>query len=116
MTGDKTAVTMGMVAMPSLLMKAILDLRSAALRPELGAALEQEVEGLGAVDVAELTPEDWASLPTWPQLRPLEQRRLQAVLLTPLANGVTRIFHLIPGSGAQKARQHSIETQRPQCQ
>ena len=33
-------------------------------------------EGLGAVDVEELTREDWESLPSWGALRPLQQRRL----------------------------------------
>ena len=33
-------------------------------------------EGLGAVDVEELTKEDWESLPSWGALKPLQQRRL----------------------------------------
>ena len=33
-------------------------------------------EGLGAVDVNELTPEDWESLPSWGLLKPLQRRRL----------------------------------------
>ena len=33
-------------------------------------------EGLGALDVNELTREDWERLPSWGALRPLQQRRL----------------------------------------
>ena len=43
---------------------------------ELAQVVRQKVLGLGAVDVRELTPADWAGLPSWGQLRPLEQRRL----------------------------------------
>ena len=34
---------------------------------------------LGAVDIAELTPEDWERLPSYTILRPLELRRLAAI-------------------------------------
>ena len=34
---------------------------------------------VGAVDIAELTPEDWERLPSYTILRPLELRRLAAI-------------------------------------
>ncbi len=53
-------------------------MRNAKIPPLAAAQLLQDVgaEGLGAVDVNELTREDWESLPSWGALRPLQQRRL----------------------------------------
>ena len=53
-------------------------MRAARLAGEVILALERDVEASGAVHVNELTPEDWAQLSSWPQVRPLERRRLLA--------------------------------------
>ena len=42
-------------------------------------SLLSDVVELGAVDIAELTPEDWERLPSYTILRPLELRRLAAI-------------------------------------
>ena len=44
----------------------------------MAPALKSEVEATGAVHVNELTPDDWAQLPSWPRLREMERRRLLA--------------------------------------
>ena len=46
-------------------------------------AMVAEIVGLGALNVQELTQEDWERLPSWSCLRPLERRRL----LSMVANG-----------------------------
>ena len=51
-------------------------MESAVIRASVGEALSREVVALGAVNVRELTVADWSSLPSWSQLRPLEQRRI----------------------------------------
>ena len=56
---------------------------SAKLFGASAQALFSEVAALGAVDVAELSAEDWRGLPSWKQLRPLETRRLLAVIGRP---------------------------------
>ena len=56
---------------------------SAKLFGASAQALFSEVAALGAVDVAELSAEDWRGLPSWKQLRPLEARRLLAVIGRP---------------------------------
>ena len=42
----------------------------------VASRLQQDVVVLGAVHVRELHPDDWSGLPSWQDLRPLEQRRL----------------------------------------
>jgi hypothetical protein len=42
--------------------------------------LRVDIQALGAVNVRELCPEDWAALPSWPSLKALEQRRLLSVM------------------------------------
>ena len=51
-------------------------MESAVIRASVGEALLREVVALGAVNVRELTVADWSALPSWSQLRPLEQRRI----------------------------------------
>jgi len=46
----------------------------------LAAALEGDARGLGAASVDELTMDDWAALPSWAQLLPLQQRRWRATV------------------------------------
>ena len=48
---------------------------------ELVQAVHADVVNTGAVDVRELAVSDWASLPSWSRLRPLEQRRLLAAVV-----------------------------------
>ena len=50
--------------------------KKALLPPEATTALRAELLSEGAVDVAELTAEDWAGLSAWGQLKQFEQRRL----------------------------------------
>ena len=50
--------------------------KKALLPPEATTALRAELLSGGAVDVAELTAEDWAGLSAWGQLKQFEQRRL----------------------------------------
>ena len=50
--------------------------KKALLPPEATAALRAELLSEGAVDVAELTAEDWAGLSARGQLKQFEQRRL----------------------------------------
>ena len=40
------------------------------------AALAKDVVATGAVNVQELSKEDWEQLPSWVSLKPLERRRL----------------------------------------
>ena len=54
--------------------------RQAVLPHDIGQALHGEAVALGAVHVSELTPADWQGLPSWPTLRPLQQRRLMNLL------------------------------------
>ena len=42
------------------------------------AALMRDLHALGAISVRELSLEDWFGLPSWGDLRPLEQRRMTA--------------------------------------
>ena len=49
---------------------------AASIPQEHRTALEEEIVDLGAVNVQEMTADDWKSLGTWQQLRPLEQRRV----------------------------------------
>ena len=51
-------------------------LAAAKIPVQQSAMLVDEVASLGAVDVAELSRADWASLPSWSQLRELERRRI----------------------------------------
>ena len=51
-----------------------------AIPEPLAANLHDECVSLGAVHVDELTLDDWSSLPSWRQLRPLQQWRLTAAL------------------------------------
>ena len=51
---------------------------AARLAAAVVPALKSEVEATGAVHVNELTPDDWAQLPSWPRLREMERRRLLA--------------------------------------
>jgi hypothetical protein len=40
------------------------------------SAMQKEAAAIGAAHVAELSVDDWATLPTWLSLRPLQQRRV----------------------------------------
>ena len=51
-------------------------LDGAAIPSESKEALTRDVRTLGAVDVTELTREDWASLASWATLREMERRRI----------------------------------------
>jgi len=52
-------------------------LLSAARLPDyVEKGFEEELLDLGAVSISEVTPQDLAQLPLWPQLKVLEQRRL----------------------------------------
>ena len=53
---------------------------SARIGGEGAAALRQDLIDLGAISVRELTMVDWAALPAWRLLRPLEQRRAMQFL------------------------------------
>lgn len=58
------------------------ELLAAVAMPE--AVQEQfvgELTSMGALHINEFTPEDWTELPSWPLLRPMEQRRLQNFVL-----------------------------------
>ena len=48
----------------------------ARLSDDVVRALTADVLALGALSVQELHPEDWEALPSWPRLKPFEQRRL----------------------------------------
>lgn len=49
-------------------------------------ALLVDLVELGAVDVKELTADDWQSLPSWGQLHMLEKRRVLQLLFGPRAS------------------------------
>lgn len=51
-------------------------MQAARLPAETAAALLPDIIATGAVSVSELLLGDWQGLPSWPRLRPLEQRRL----------------------------------------
>ena len=55
-------------------------LRRAAVPLDLSAAVTRDVLGLGAVNVNELDVADWTAMPSWPALRPLQQRRVLSLL------------------------------------
>ena len=48
----------------------------AAIPSESKGALTRDIRTLGAVDVTELTRQDWASLASWATLREMERRRI----------------------------------------
>lgn len=52
----------------------------ARLPADRSAPILRDLVALGAVSVRELELADWRSLPSWEQLRPLEQRRLLAAV------------------------------------
>jgi hypothetical protein len=52
----------------------------AQLPSQTVSALNNELVALGAMSVAELSPEEWPQLHAWSLLRPLEQKRLARVL------------------------------------
>ena len=54
--------------------------RAAQIPCELVEAMGKDMEREGAVHVRELTAADWGGLPSWSQLRPLQQRRVLAAL------------------------------------
>ena len=61
------------------LIRGFLELVGGAMIPKPAAvALHRDALALGAVDVREMTATDWAGLPSWVLLRPLQQRRLLA--------------------------------------
>ena len=51
-------------------------METARIPGPMQAALAQELQELGAVDVGELTADDWQGLVSWAALRPLQQRRI----------------------------------------
>ena len=51
-------------------------LGSLSLGPEIAAALAAELAQEGAVDVAELGPDDWHALVTWGRMKRFERKRL----------------------------------------
>ena len=53
------------------------------LPPGAVKALGEDLEELGAVDVKELSDDDWQSLGVWATLRPLQKRRLLQFLRAP---------------------------------
>ena len=52
----------------------------AAIPDPMRNALKRDVEMLGAVHVSELLKDDWLNLPSWPTLRPLQQRRIMGIV------------------------------------
>ena len=57
----------------------------AQLGPEIAAALAAELAQEGAVDVAEVGPDDWHALETWSRMKRFEQKRLLQCLPQPSA-------------------------------
>ena len=55
-------------------------LRKAKVTGTIADLLVSDVVATGAVHVDELSLSDWQSLPSWPQLRPMEARRLAAAV------------------------------------
>jgi len=55
-------------------------MQRAALPEEARAALHQGALALGAIDVRELTAADWQAMSAWQALRPLQQRRILALI------------------------------------
>ena len=53
---------------------------AARIAGDMVSLLRTDAEATGAVHVNELTPEDWAQLPSWPRLREMERRRLLAAV------------------------------------
>ena len=51
-------------------------LERAKIPPRLRASISADVAALGATAVTELTQADWEELPSWPELKPLERRRI----------------------------------------
>ena len=51
----------------------------AVVPKETADAMLHDVRMLGAVHVSELSADDWAGLPSWAKMRPLERRRWLAV-------------------------------------
>ena len=59
----------------------------AAIPKGASASMLQDILALGAVDVKELAVGDWHQLSSWGLLRPLEQKRLDAVILSVAGQG-----------------------------
>ena len=57
----------------------------AQLGPQIVAALAAELAQEGAVDVAELGPDDWRALQTWSRMKRFERKRLLQCLPQPSA-------------------------------
>jgi hypothetical protein len=55
-------------------------LENASIPKDLILACESALVSLGAVNVAEVTKDDWQHLPVWSHLRPLQQRRVLATV------------------------------------
>jgi hypothetical protein len=55
-------------------------LENASIPKDLILACESALVSIGAVNIAEVTKDDWQQLPVWSLLRPLQQRRILATV------------------------------------
>jgi hypothetical protein len=80
----------GDVAAPLLLQRSTADLEringlaafceTAGISDAIARGLAADMEELGAIRVSELTEEDWRGLPSWSELKKLQQRRIMQLL------------------------------------